>query len=1216
MGLLILVAVLVLLSIAVIVLAYYYDHEDDTSVWNRLYIAYVVVFYYAELWTVFNQAEMYFSDGLYGVGGAHAALIALFWLFSSMSVYRYTHGTDVQYSRTVLQGLLLLIPYEAFTLVYNGSSHPQRRTSRLIFDAAVGSSEILMTIPLAAIQIYSTKTNGGDDFVTIVSVVVACTWNAIASSSYNGRSYANLKEDFETSSIADKAASARAEAKGATSESTIWANYLQGGSGWRGLFVYPYFAARLAESVVHVCIFATTLLWWAPSIALLYVWRVGVYFGADTLRRDVRDTSRFNRLLMATAFFVTWFDDPRRVSLFRMLDGPQKTARGLGDVVLRDTAKAAAAPIVHYRHYVFVLTTEIILIAALSASGLTHEHIDAIHTLAIVLGAAFSAMVLLFHATWQLSSVSNKFAYRPADAQLLFSASDSTRAFNTALTKLKTAYSQGTPSTTRVQFRSLQLVSTPTSDHLGLVHGMKYTATLESDFMVILSAPGSHGRSFQIHCRHVFGNTASNAAVDRATGGVYTLALDFLDIAGLLCIQPKDEEECMNLYQTLHAMMSTTTDRTIDQTTEDKDIAHVDVVPSMLTHRHAIPSTVTLRCTGGKLAVIPPSDLGTEASFYVRLHSLRVFDFQQNGVHRIGIQLIPLPGHGNKIVFSDCAEGDIASLRMSLVQCIRECESGKVNTDYRFSHLTVEPTYLSEYLLFPKHVDVCIAHTTMHFLNADSGRAVHQTPLCTLGLQHVSEDSTTCTLYVEEVRECILQCMEGAYLSLSPAYKLGNATDTNAETITFEDLATVGLTTTVPVAIQEVGFNDTIARETMYSSVTDAWHQDVHAASGVPLRHLRKPRLHVGDLVLASQGRDTAISKLRQHKLSVHPASQMLSPAIAQAIGRSRTLAECGLHLDPMTGRIQGCILNPGKFTFHVGGNQRVGCLTMSSKQRIVVHVYPRNGVDRIVYDGMVVDSSSTDVVPTATVVVKAGRRSQVPRVESALDSGTIEQWFNMRRLRADVARTEANRRHDSHALWSELEQAAGQVATSPQQERKNNDLVIYKDGSILALGKSTEHRVEVFVYPGNVSRPLGLQLVKNDVHNDITGSSSPPTDAMMSVYPRLRLQIVVEDDGYTSSTELSTHTFTKPTVVLNPTYEQALPAQQEMTKNGYLEVQPDAQVGARGNVTEQTTANADEENATAANEHTPCSDSDEEEDYGGFSAVTGIADDGVDYDD
>lgn len=38
-----------------------------------------------------------------------------------------------------------------------------------------------MTIPIAAIQLYSTEKYDGDVFFTIVSVVIACIWNAIAS---------------------------------------------------------------------------------------------------------------------------------------------------------------------------------------------------------------------------------------------------------------------------------------------------------------------------------------------------------------------------------------------------------------------------------------------------------------------------------------------------------------------------------------------------------------------------------------------------------------------------------------------------------------------------------------------------------------------------------------------------------------------------------------------------------------------------------------------------------------------------------------------------------------------------------------------------------------------------------------------------------------------------------------------------------------------------
>lgn len=126
-----------LLSVAVIFLAYYYDHDDETSVWNKLYIGYVVVFYYAEVWTVFNQAHLYFTDEQDGVGGAHVAFIGVFWLFSIMSVHRYVYGTDLQVSRTILQGCFLLIPYEAVTLVNNRASVDARRKSRLVFDVAV-----------------------------------------------------------------------------------------------------------------------------------------------------------------------------------------------------------------------------------------------------------------------------------------------------------------------------------------------------------------------------------------------------------------------------------------------------------------------------------------------------------------------------------------------------------------------------------------------------------------------------------------------------------------------------------------------------------------------------------------------------------------------------------------------------------------------------------------------------------------------------------------------------------------------------------------------------------------------------------------------------------------------------------------------------------------------------------------------------------------------
>eukprot|EP00041_Stephanoeca_diplocostata_P039460 m.1630324 g.1630324 ORF g.1630324 m.1630324 type:complete len:2428 (+) comp25398_c0_seq4:138-7421(+) len=1228
MGLLVLIAVLVILSIAVIFLAYYYDHDDETSVWNKLYIAYVVVFYYAEVWTVFNQAELYFADGLEGVGGAHVAFIVVFWLFSIMSVHRYVRGTELHLSRTVLQGCFLLIPYEAVTLVNNRASADARRRSRLIFDVAVGSSEVLMTIPIAAIQLYSAEKYDGDVFFTVVSVVIACIWNGIASSSYNGRSYAHLKEDFESAGIADKVSTARAEAKGAASESTIWANYLRGGSGWRGLFAYPYFVARVAETVLHVSIFATALLWWTPSIALLYVWRVGVYFGADKLRKDVHQFSYYNRLLMATAYVVTWFDDPRRVSLFEILSGSQKLQHGLGDVVLRDTATAVAAPILRYRHYIAVLLTETLLFAALAGSGMEHDHIDVLQVLAMTLGTAFAVMIVLFHLTWRLSIVSNKFAYKPEETNLLFVDSKVVRKFDTALAVLKRSYINQKPYSGKgTTFGGLQIVATPTSDHIGFVHGHKYTATFGTDFVVTFST--QNGNAFSIHCRHIvghgFGNNSSDGskkkAGSRGSAEQYIVAIDFLDIPGMICLQPPNDEECAHVMQTLSDMIQgSITEPPLEAQEAPKvdTISDVPVIPSSMSHRHSIYHLVTLRAVEKHLHIRASAKPGGETEpFVLKLSDLRVFDFRQNGMHRVGLQLTPLRGHGNKIVLSDPTNQAIQALRPALVDSFRECASAKINTDYRFSRLSVECTYLAEYLRLPAVVDVCVSHSMVHLLDADTGTVAHAVALDAIELDRIGELADACTLFLNELPEFLLDCMEGSYLNLTPIFKLG-ASDGAAQ-ITYEDVATRGLTRTVPITIQEIGFNDTIARETVYSSVGDAWAQDVLAGTGVALRRVKKPKLTMRDVTLASHGDATAVAKLRLHNILIKASSQMLSPVIARAIGRSRTLAECGLHLNPTTGQIQGCILTPGKFTFEIVGKQRIGWFKMTSKQQVVVNVTPRNGVARILYDGMMVNPQSVDRVPTATMRVQVGRRSAMPRVEPALNSLKNEQWFNMRFLRTNTSSALPDRRHDACSLWREVERNAGQKVVALDSAATNN-LSIYRDGSIVAHGSAGVRHVEVYAYPGDVSRPLGLHLVKQDPHLDKESGAVPPSDAMVSVYPRLRLHIHVEDTGYTaSSSTLPSAAYSNPVYISNPIYEASAPAEGK-ERGDYLDVHPAPE--------DDTTA------ATAQVVPTPTPYvGDVEESFDGFSGMpipqpvdasasdealagfSGLGDDGIDYD-
>lgn len=527
----------------------------------------------------------------------------------------------------------------------------------------------------------------------------------------------------------------------------------------------------------------------------------------------------------------------------------------------------------------------------------------------------------------------------------------------------------------------------------------------------------------------------------------------------MLCLQPVDDDACAHVLQSLNDMLQESVDDIPAETTKVHTVSNISVVPSMLTHRHPIHHLVTLRAVDGHLQVHAVNSAVAVAPFVLKLSDLRVFDFRQNGIHRIGVQLNPLRGHGNKIVLTNPAVGDIAALRTSLVACVRECASGKMNVDYQFTRLAVERTYLSEYLRLPAVVDICIAHSTVHFLNSTSGVVVHTTSLETLELNRVGERQDGCTLFLKELPEFLLDCMEGSYLNLTPVFKLGGKHETTE--VTFEDMATSGLAKTVPITIQEIGFNNTIARETVYSSVADAWESDVLAASGRALRRVTKPALSMRDVMLASHGNEAAAAKLRLHNILVQASSQMLSPVIARTIGRSRTLAECGLHLDSTTGQIQGCILTPGKFTFQVLGKQRVGCFTMTSKQQIVVHVSARNGVDRILYDGMVVDPASVDAVPMATLVVQAGRRSTVPRVEPALDSSGNEQWFNMKFLQSTEDLSLPGRRHDTHTLWKELEHGAGQTVDA-LKAFGNQGLNIYRDGSIVAQGAAGYRHVEV----------------------------------------------------------------------------------------------------------------------------------------------------------